>query len=111
MQNILYKLRLYWRKHRDKPLFKGKILAVILVTLAIIINYAYKDSLPDKGSDSAASASSETDTSTAGEINIGETNIAALCVCIAALAAIKIKREKDLQGNRNKNTEKYEEDE
>lgn len=78
----------FWNKNKDKPLFKGKVLAVILVIIAVIVNWFslkgdenHSEDIPPQSSQSEEEKG----------IHIGWSNIAVLGVCIAALAYVKHK--------------------
>lgn len=93
----------YWNSHKNKPLFKGKALAVVVIILAIIVNFAVgTDDTAESNNSSSNTSVSEEKEPPKHELHIGTSNVVALGVCIAALAAVKIKREKDLNGRHDK---------
>ncbi len=100
---ILKKASDYWNTHKNTPLFKGKALAVVLVIVAIIVNFAIgTDDTADSNNSSSNTSVSEEKEAPKHELHIGTSNIIALGICIAALAAVKIKQEKDLNGRHDK---------
>lgn len=107
---IFKKATEYWNSHKNKPLFKGKALAVVLLIAAIIINFAVgtddKAENNNSGNDTSVSEEKEPPKH---ELHIGTSNVIALGICIAALAAVKIKREKDLNGRHDKVEKNHEE--
>lgn len=103
----------YWDSHKNVPLFKGKVLAVILLIAAIIVNFAFgTDDKADTGNSNSGASISEEEKEEPKkyELHIGTSNIIMLGVGIAALAAVKIKREKDLNGRHGKVEKNYKED-
>lgn len=93
----------YWNSHKNIPLFKGKALAVVVIILAIIVNFAVgTDDTAESNNSSSNTSVSEEKEPPKHELHIGTSNVVALGVCIAALAAVKIKREKDLNGRHDK---------
>lgn len=102
---ILKKASDYWNSHKNKPLFKGKALAVVVIILAIIVNFAVgTDDTANKNTSksSGGTSVSEEEKAPKRELHIGTSNVIALGICIAALGAVKIKREKDLNGRHDK---------
>ncbi|MCM1327945.1 MAG: hypothetical protein NC253_00755 [Ruminococcus sp.] len=102
----------YWDSHKNVPLFKGKVLAVIMLIAAIIVNFAVgtEDKADSNNSSSSTSVSEEKEEPKEYELHIGTSNIIMLGVGIAALAAVKIKREKDLNGRHDKVEKNHKED-
>lgn len=101
----------YWNSHKNKPLFKGKALAIVLLIVAIVINFAIgKDDTTDNTNSNSNTSVSEEKDPPKHELHIGTSNIIALGICIAALAAVKIKQEKDLNGNHDKVEKNHKED-
>lgn len=108
---IFKKVTDYWNSHKNKPLFKGKVLAVVLLIAAIIINFAVgKDDTVDNTNSNSSTSVSEEKEPPKYELHIGMSNIIALGICIAALGAVKIKREKDLNGRHDKVENNHKED-
>ncbi len=110
------KIKEFWNNNKNKPLFKGKVLAVIMLILAIIVNFSFTDNTQENGEPSQSSANvvqqndekkqnakEETKTESNKKIQIGKSNVIALGIGVAALAAVKIKREHDLNGRHNEN--------
>lgn len=80
----------FWDKNKEKPLFKGKILAVILVIAAVAVNFFYSDSAETQTSDETASAeSAEENPPPQKEFKIGASNVIVLGGCVIALAVVK----------------------
>lgn len=108
---ILKKVTDYWNSHKNTPLFKGKALAVVLLIVAIVINFAVgKDDTTDNANTNRNTSVSEEKEPPKHELHIGTSNVIALGICIAALAAVKIKQEKDLNGRHDKVEKKHKED-
>ena len=99
---ILKKASDYWNSHKNKPLFKGKALAVVVIILAIIVNFAVGTDDKAESNNSSSNTSVSEEEAPKHELHIGTSNVIALGICIAALAAVKIKREKDLNGRHDK---------
>lgn len=92
----------YWNSHKNKPLFKGKALAVVVIILAIIVNFAVGTDDKAESNNSSSNTSVSEEEAPKHGLHIGTSNVIALGICIAALAAVKIKREKDLNGRHDK---------
>ncbi len=118
---IIKKAADYWNSQKNKPLFKGKVLAVIVTLAALVINFALPIKESEANGESTGTTSTiQQDTQSKEEskpesdnykIHIGTSNIIALGIGIAALAAVKIKREKDLNGRHDKVEKNNKEDE
>lgn len=78
----------FWNKNKDKPLFKGKVLAVILVMIAVAVNWFSLKSEENYSEDTPPQSSQSEEEK---GIHIGWSNIAVLGVCIVALAYVKHK--------------------
>lgn len=83
----------FWDKNKDRPLFRGKALAVILVIAAVAVNIIFTDRNADETGGEKSSSSS---VSTAAEekpppkeFHIGTSNVIVLAGCIIALAVVK----------------------
>lgn len=108
---IFKKVADYWNSHKNIPLFKGKVLAVVVLIAAIIVNFAVgTDDKAETNNSSSNTSVSEEKESPKHELHIGTSNIIALGICIAALAAVKIKQEKDLNGRHDKIEKNHKED-
>lgn len=109
---IIKKATDYWNNHKNVPFFKGKVLAVVVLIAAIIVNFAVgtDDKAETNNSSSNTSSVSEEKEPQKHELHIGTSNIIALGICIAALAAVKIKQEKDLNGRHDKIEKNHKED-
>ena len=108
---IFKKISDYWNGNKNKPLFKGKALAIVLLIVAIVINFAIgKDDTTDNTNSNSNTSVSEEKEPPKHELHIGTSNVIALGICIAALAAVKIKQEKDLNGNHDKVEKNHKED-
>lgn len=108
---IFKKVSDYWNSHKNIPLFNGKVLAVVFIITAIIINFAVgTDEKNDKNNSNSDTSVSEETNSPKHELYIGTSNVIALGICFAALAAVKIKREKDLNGRHDKVEKNHKED-
>lgn len=109
---ILKKAADYWNSHKSKPLFKGKALAVVLLIVAIVVNFAVgsNEKTEDNNSKNNNTSVSEEKKPPKHELHIGTSNIVALGICISALAAVKIKQEKDLNGRHDKVEKNHKED-
>lgn len=108
---ILKKATDYWNSHKNTPFFKGKALAVVLLIVAIVINFTVgKDDTADNNNPSNNTSVSEEKEPPKHELHIGTSNVIALGICIAALAAVKIKQEKDLNGRHDKVEKNHKED-
>lgn len=48
---ILEKAADYWNSHKNTPLFKGKVLAAVLLIAAIVVNFAVgsRETIPQWG--------------------------------------------------------------
>lgn len=108
---VIEKIADYWSNRKSIPLFKGKVLAVIVLITAIIVNLAVgTDNKADDNKSSSDTSVSEEKEPPKHELHIGTSNVIALGVCIAALAAVKIKQEKDLNGKHDKVEKNHKED-
>lgn len=99
---IIKKAADYWNSRKNIPLFKGKVLAAILIVIAIIVNLAFGTDNKTENNNSKNDTSISEEEAPKQELQIGTSNVIALGICIAALAAVKIKREKDLNGRHDK---------
>ncbi|MCH5199716.1 MAG: hypothetical protein J1F60_02060 [Oscillospiraceae bacterium] len=102
---IVEKITEFWNSHKDKHLFKGKILAAILLAIALIVNFTSGNRVADNGNDSNGQETAmvqQEKESPEREIHIGVSNVIALGVGLAALVVVKIKRDKDLNGRHDK---------
>lgn len=101
---ILKKIKDFLNRHKDKPLFKGKLLAIIVFIIALLVSIAIPDNRETNNSTDSSSVQQEDDKNDVKkyEFHIGTSNIVALGIGVAALATVKIKREKDLNGRHDK---------
>lgn len=100
---ILKKISDYWNSHKNRPLFKGKALAVIVFLIAVIINFSVGTTdATDKNDSKNDTSVSEEEKIPKHELHIGTSNVIALGICVAALGAVKIKQEKNLSGKHDK---------
>lgn len=86
-------LKDFWNKNKDKPLFKGKTLAAILVIAAVAVNFIFTDRNDDKTGEEKSSSGSVSTTAEEKpppkEFHIGASNVIVLAGCITALAVVK----------------------
>lgn len=109
---IAEKFTNFWNREKDKPLFKGKVLAVIMLIAALVVNFTVGSNgdTTEKDNSNSNTSISEEKEPPKYELHIGTSNIIALGICITALAAVKIKREKDLNGRHDKTEKNKRED-
>ncbi len=110
---ILKKIKNFLNSHKDKPLFKGKLFAIIVFIIALLVSITMPDNHKTNNSSDSSSVQQENGGNEVDsyEFHIGTSNIVALGIGIAALAAVKIKREKDLNGRHDKIEKNNKEDE
>lgn len=80
----------FWNENKDKPLFKGKILAVILVIIAVAVNLiGDKNDGGEAADESGSAVVTAEEKPPPKEFKLGASNVIVLGGCVIALAAVK----------------------